>query len=130
MQNPYGSPKRDLRFIADCNSGIGFDADNHSYEPRTLSRVLTLSRAPLVQWSTIDGSRTTSSGRVSHAGRTRPSIRSRAVVSTSTSRQQGGVNPLERLRDHERSAEYRDRVARRDAREQGLAVFWLFPPSA
>jgi predicted TIM-barrel fold metal-dependent hydrolase len=85
-----------------------------------------------VQWATIDGKRYhVLGGRVSRAvsNATFDPVSKPGCLYDYFRGNAGGVDPLERLRDHEPiRAEYRDAGARlRTLEEQGLAGCWLFP---
>ncbi|HEX4822346.1 MAG TPA: amidohydrolase family protein [Acidimicrobiales bacterium] len=111
-----------------------FDADNHYYEAEdAFTRHLDPALGPrCVQWATIDGRKYhVVGGRVSRAvtNATFDPISKPGCLYEYFRGNTEGVNPLERIRDHEPiRAEYRDRdarLARLD--EQGLAGCCLFP---
>jgi predicted TIM-barrel fold metal-dependent hydrolase len=111
-----------------------FDADNHYYEAEdAFTRHLDPALGPrCVQWATIDGRKYhVVGGRVSRAvtNATFDPISKPGCLYEYFRGNTEGVNPLERIRDHEPiRAEYRDRDARlRRLDEQGLAGCWLFP---
>ena len=111
-----------------------FDADNHYYEAEdAFTRHLDPSMGPrCVQWATIDGRRYhVIGGRISRAvtNATFDPISKPGCLYEYFRGNTEGVNPLERLRDHEPIRdEYRSPEARlRTLDEQGLAGCWLFP---
>ncbi|HEV3226291.1 MAG TPA: amidohydrolase family protein [Acidimicrobiales bacterium] len=111
-----------------------FDADNHYYEAEdAFTRHLDPALGPrCVQWATIDGRKYhVVGGRVSRAvtNATFDPISKPGCLYDYFRGNAEGVNPLERLRDHEPiRAEYRDPDARlRTLDDQGLAGCWLFP---
>ena len=111
-----------------------FDADNHYYEAEdAFTRHLDPAFGPrCVQWATIDGRKYhVVGGRISRAvtNATFDPISKPGCLYEYFRGNTEGVNPLERIRDHEPiRAEYRDRDARlRRLDEQGLAGCWLFP---
>jgi predicted TIM-barrel fold metal-dependent hydrolase len=110
------------------------DADNHYYEAEdAFTRHLDPALAPrCVQWATIDGKRYhVVGGRVSRAvsNATFDRVSKPGCLYDYFRGNASGVNPLERLRDHEPiRPEYRDADARlRTLDDQGLAGCWLFP---
>jgi predicted TIM-barrel fold metal-dependent hydrolase len=111
-----------------------FDADNHYYEAEdAFTRHLDPALGPrCVQWATIDGRQYhVIGGRISRAvtNATFDPISKPGCLYEYFRGNTEGVNPLERLRDHEPiRAEYRDRDARlQTLDDQGLAGCWLFP---
>jgi predicted TIM-barrel fold metal-dependent hydrolase len=118
----------------DIAGGPVFDADNHYYEAEdAFTRHLDPADGPrCVQWAEIDGRRYhVVGGRVSRAvtNATFDPISKPGCLADYFRGNAAGVNPLERLRDHEPiRPEYRDpraRLATLD--DQGLAGCWLFP---
>jgi predicted TIM-barrel fold metal-dependent hydrolase len=110
------------------------DADNHYYEAEdAFTRHLDPTLGPrCVQWATIDGKRYhVLGGRVSRAvsNATFDPVSKPGCLYDYFRGNAAGVNPLERLRDHEPiRPEYRDPDARlRTLDDQGLAGCWLFP---
>src|SRR3954454_23222910 len=111
-----------------------FDGDNHYYEAEdAFTRHLDPALGPrCVQWATIDGRKYhVVGGRVSRAvtNATFDPISKPGCLYEYFRGTTEGVNPLERLRDHEPIRdEYRHPEARlRTLDEQGLAGCWLFP---
>ncbi|HZB72583.1 MAG TPA: hypothetical protein VE395_10615, partial [Acidimicrobiales bacterium] len=111
-----------------------FDADNHYYEAiDAFTRHLDPALGPrCVQWATIDGRQYhVLGGRVSRAvsNATFDPVSKPGCLYDYFRGNTEGVNPLERLRDHEPiRPEYRDPDARlRTLDDQGLAGCWLFP---
>ena len=111
-----------------------FDADNHYYEAEdAFTRHLDPALGPrTVQWATIDGRKYhVIGGRVSRAvsNATFDPISKPGCLYEYFRGNTEGVNPLERIRDHEPiRAEYRDRDERLQTLDrQGLAGCWLFP---
>jgi predicted TIM-barrel fold metal-dependent hydrolase len=111
-----------------------FDADNHYYEALdAFTRHLDPALGPrCVQWATIDGRQYhVLGGRVSRAvsNATFDPVSKPGCLYDYFRGNTEGVNPLDRLRDHEPiRPEYRDRDARlATLDEQGLAGCWLFP---
>jgi len=111
-----------------------FDADNHYYEAEdAFTRHLDPALGPrCVQWATIDGRKYhVIGGRISRAvtNATFDPISKPGCLYEYFRGNTEGVNPLERLRDHEPiRAEYRNPDARlRTLDEQGLAGCCLFP---
>ncbi|HET6729792.1 MAG TPA: hypothetical protein VFG96_10255, partial [Jiangellaceae bacterium] len=111
-----------------------FDADNHYYEAEdAFTRHLDPALGPrCVQWATIDGKRyQVLGGRVSRAvsNATFDPVSKPGCLYDYFRGNADGIDPLERLRDHEPiRPEYRDRDARlRTLDDQGLAGCWLFP---
>jgi len=110
------------------------DADNHYYEAEdAFTRHLDPALGPrCVQWATIDGKRYhVLGGRVSRAvsNATFDPVSKPGCLYDYFRGNAAGVNPLERLRDHEPiRPEYRDADARlHTLDDQGLAGCWLFP---
>lgn len=111
-----------------------FDGDNHYYEAEdAFTRHLDPALGPrCVQWATIDGRKYhVVGGRVSRAvtNATFDPISKPGCLYEYFRGNTEGVNPLERLRDHEPIRdEYRHPEARlHTLDEQGLAGCWLFP---
>ena len=111
-----------------------FDADNHYYEAHdTFTRHLPKAMARRgVGWAEIDGRKYhVVGGKISHAVRnaTFNPISKPGALYDFLRGNPDGVNPLEKLRDHEPTpAYYREasaRLAKMD--EQGIDAVWLFP---